>query len=377
MSVHLTQQAQALLGKSARVIVTARVDDVALLIGQMVKMGCVEVLDKPRPQHWTQRGVSWGWTAVLWLAYILTEGEHRKVSVEAYSKSLHTTLSHLSGQRIEPRDCSDDRWGHLLTHVSTPTYGHAIEQDLHACSLEVDDLSQDVIRWDATTVAGTHHGTDGGLVPCGHRTAEPTRPQLKVMMGSLDPFGRPLATAVWSGERADDGVDMPRMERSEARLNRSARLCVGDGQRSAWATRAHVAGCQPCYRSPWPLTGATAEAMAEGLSEGLAQDRDGELEPIVRVKHRGEPVLAAEGDEVESACCLDAGAATWNDRVLVGRSPVHAERQPAGLETRLAHAEHKLAALRPARGRGTRQLRAEATRVEAIDHGLKAPRVDG
>jgi hypothetical protein len=34
----------------------------------MIKMGLVEVLDHPLPQHWKQRGLSWGWTAVIWLA---------------------------------------------------------------------------------------------------------------------------------------------------------------------------------------------------------------------------------------------------------------------------------------------------------------------
>ena len=167
MRVHLTQQAQELLGQSDLVIITERVDDVALRIGQMVKMGVVEVLDKHIPQHWQQRGVSGGWTAVIWLASILTAGEHRKVSVEAYIQGLPNTLGPLSGQSIEPLDCSDDRWGHLLTHFSKPKYWHAIEQDLNACSMEVDDWSQDVIRCDATTVSGAHHVTDGRLGPCG------------------------------------------------------------------------------------------------------------------------------------------------------------------------------------------------------------------
>ena len=74
MRVQLTQQAQESLGQSDLVIITERVDDVALLIGQMVKMGLVEVLDRHLPRHWKQRRVSWGWTAVIWLAYILTEG---------------------------------------------------------------------------------------------------------------------------------------------------------------------------------------------------------------------------------------------------------------------------------------------------------------
>jgi transposase len=63
--------------------------------------------------------------------------------------------------------------------------------------------------------------------------------------------------------------------------------------------------------------------------------------------------------------------------VLVVRSPVPAERQAAGLETRLAHAEHKLTALTPARGRGKRQITDAAPLLEAIDHVLKAQRVAG
>src|SRR5207253_1147033 len=78
MRVQLTQQAQEILGQSDLVIITERVDDVALLIGQMFKMGFVEVLVRHIPRHWKQRGISWGWTAVIWLAYILTEGNHRK-----------------------------------------------------------------------------------------------------------------------------------------------------------------------------------------------------------------------------------------------------------------------------------------------------------
>src|SRR4029434_3535270 len=62
---------------------------------------------------------------------------------------------------------------------------------------------------------------------------------------------------------------------------------------------------------------------------------------------------------------------------LVVRSPVHAERQAAGLETRLAHAEQKLAALTPARGRGKRQITDEARRVDASDHVLKFQRLEG
>ena len=116
MRMQLSQQAAELLGKSELVIITERVDDVALLIGQMVKMGLPKVLDRHIPHHWKQRGLSWGWTAVIWLAHILTEGDHRKVSVATYSKRRKHTLSQRTAQAIEPLDCSDDRLAHLLKH---------------------------------------------------------------------------------------------------------------------------------------------------------------------------------------------------------------------------------------------------------------------
>src|SRR5437660_1622872 len=268
MKVPLAQQVQGLVGKSELVIITERVDDVALLIGQMIKMGLPEVLDRHIPRHWTQRGLSWGWTAVIWLAYILTEGDHRKVSVEAYLKGMHNTLSHLSGQAINPLDFSDDRLGHLLQHLSKPTYWHKIERDLNARSIEVYALPQGVIRCDATTISGAHEVTTGGLLQFGHSKDDPTRPQIKVMMG-------------------------------------------------------------------------------------------------------------AEGYELERTCGGQGGETAWTERVLVLRSPMHAQQQAAGLETRLSHAEDKLAALTPPRGRGKRQITDEATLMAAIDLVLTEQRVEG
>jgi transposase len=304
MRVQLAQQAKEMLGQSDLVMITERVDDVALLIGQMVKRGFVEVLDRHLPRHWKQRRLSWGWTAVIWLAYILTEGDHRKVTVAAYIKGMHNTLSCLSGQSIAPLDFSDDRLGHLLTHFSKAKYWHAIEQDLNACSIEVYALPQDVIRCDATTVSGDHAVTDGGLVQFGHSKDDPTRPQIKVMMGALDPLGMPLATDVLSGARTDDGLYLPIIKRIEAGLPPGGLLFVGDCKMSALATRAYMASRQHGYLAPLPLTGGTADAMAQWINEGIAKDRDGALTPIIRVDSSGKKVLVAEGYEVERPCDL-------------------------------------------------------------------------
>ena len=276
MRVQLSQQATEILGQSELVIITERVDDVALLIGQMVTMGLPEVLDRPIPRHWTQRGISWGWTAVMWLASILTEGDHRNVSVATYLQGMHHTLSHLTAQVIKPLDLSDDRLSHLLAHVSKPTSWHQIERDLNARSIEVYALSQDVIRCDATTVSGAHEVTAGGLGQFGQSKDDPTRPQITVMMGSLDPLGMPLSTEVLSGERADDGLDIPLIERMRTGLNKTGLLFVGDGKMSALDTRAYLARHQDWYVSPFPLTGATAEAMDAWITAGVTQGEAGE-----------------------------------------------------------------------------------------------------
>jgi len=314
---------------------------------------------------------------VIWLASILTEGDHRKVSVEAYIKGMHHSLRQLTGQRIEPLDFSDDRLGHLLTHLSKPTYWHGIEEDLNARSIAVYVLLQDVIRCDATTVSGAHDVTEGGLLQFGHSKDDPTRPQIKVMMGSLDPVGMPLATDVLSGERADDGLYIPIIKRIEAGLSQSGLLFVGDCKMSAWDTRAYLVGHQHVYLSPLPLTGATAAAMEAWITEGVAQGATGELERIFRTNDRGHEVLAAEGYEFERTCCAPEGEKEWAERVLVMRSPRHAAQQAAGLATRLSQAEQTLAALTPPRGRGKRQITDEVALVEAIDKVLKEHRVSG
>jgi transposase len=232
-------------------------------------------LDRHIPRHWTQRGLSWGWTAVIWLAYIVTEGDHRKVSVATYLKGMHHTLSHLTAQVIEPLDFSDDRLSHRLKHLSKAAYWHQIAHDLKARSLEVYPLPQDVLRCDATTVSGAHEVTEEGLVQFGHSKDDPTRPQIKVMIGSLDPLGMPLATDVVSGARADAGLYLPIIERIRTGLPTTGLLFVGDCKRSALDTRASLARHHDCYLSPWPLTGATAAAMEAWSTTGVRKGEAG------------------------------------------------------------------------------------------------------
>lgn len=265
-----------MLGQSDLVMSTERVDDVALLIGQRGTLGCPEVLERPRPCHWTQRGRSWGWTAVIWLASLVTAGDHRQGSRATSITGLHHTLSPRRAQRIEPRAGSEDRLSPLLTPLSQPAYGHAIARDLQARSMAMHDWAQHVLRCDATTGLGAHAVSAGGVGPFGQRNDAPPRPHSQVMRGALAPLGRPLVTDGWSGERADDGFDLPLIERMRRGLPKTGLRLVGDGKMSAVDPRAYLARPQAWDVSPWPLTGATAAAMDAWSTAGVTKREAGE-----------------------------------------------------------------------------------------------------
>jgi transposase len=97
----------------------------------------------------------------------------------------------------------------------------------------VHALPPEVIRCDATTVSGAHEVTAEGLLQFGHSKDDPTRPQIKVMLGALDPLGMPLATDVLSGERADDGLYLALMARIRTGMQTTGLLFVGDCKMSA------------------------------------------------------------------------------------------------------------------------------------------------
>ena len=379
MIIKVTGQAQKRLGKTELVVITERVDDVALLLGQMMKMGLPEILDTHLPRHWKQEGLSWGWTAVIWLAYILSEGDHRKVAMETYVVGMNQTLSQVTGQRIRVLDFSDDRLARMLKYLSQAKYWHPIEQALNERSVAVYDLPTEVIRCDATTVSASHKVVEGGLVQFGHSKDDPSRPQIKLMTASLDPLGLPLATNVLSGEQADDGLYIPLLDRVLKVLNPSGLLVVGDCKMSAFGNRAHLVRHRQYYLSPLPLTGTTAKQMPQWIRQGIAKAQRGELESIVKRTDKGQEVEVAQGYEIKRVCEVpDAnGSWQWPERVLVIRSLAHAEKQAGALDQRLASAEAKIVALTPARGRGKRQISEESQLLEAIGKVLKANRVEG
>ncbi len=326
------------------------------------------MLDRHLPRHWLQQGLSWGWTASIWLAHIVSQGDHRKLTVRDWVRQAHSTLEQVTGLDIRETDFTDDRLTIVLRHLSDATRWQAIEQELGQHLVRVYELEEQPIRVDATTVSGYRDGGEDSLWQFGHSKDDPTLRQIKAMMATLDPLGLPLALEVVSGEQADDRLYIPMIDRVLRCLGRTGLLFVGDSKMSALATRAHLVAHEQYYLTPLALVGETAQQMPHWIETGVAQGH-----ALTEVQSDDEQQVLAQGYEVSRACVCEG--LTWQERVLVVRSHAYAETQRRHLEERLDNAQAALLALTPPVGRGKRQITEEAELQRAAEAVLVKHRV--
>jgi transposase len=358
-------------------ITTERIDDVVLLLELMKQIDLPTLLDRHLPRHWLQQGLSWGWVTTIWLAHILSQGDHRKLTVRDWVRQAHSTLEHVTGLSIRDTDFTDDRLAIVLRLLSRADAWSALEQDLGQTLIRVYDLTKAPVRLDATTISGYHAGGPTSLFQFGESKDAPDLRQVKVMMGALDPLGLPLATDVVSGERADDGLYVPIIERIVTTLATVGLLFVGDCKMSAWATRVHLRARQQHYLAPLALVGETPRALRGWIQAALSGEQ-----PLTEIQapeaEDGDAALAV-GYELTRPCTavVEGQALMWTERVLVVHSAAYAQMQQRGLESRLARATTKLQALTPPRGRGKRQIQDEVTLTVAAEAILQAHKVQG
>src|SRR6059058_3848361 len=228
--------------KEELAITTERIDDFVVLLALMQQMDLPAILDRHLPRHWLQQGLSWGWTATIWLAHIVSQGDHRKLTVRDWVRQAHSTLEQVTGLDIRETDFTDDRLTIVLRHLSDAARWQAIEQELGEHLVRVYALEEQPIRVDATTVSGYREGGADSLWQFGYSKDDPTLRQIKAMMATLDPLGLPLALEVVSGEQADDPLYVPTIDRVLACLGRHGLLFVGDCKRMPLATLPHSEG---------------------------------------------------------------------------------------------------------------------------------------
>lgn len=343
---------------------TERIDDVPLLVHQQREMGLPEVLNEVIHRHGNWEGLSVGWLTATWLSYILSEADHRMSEVEPWAEKQMETLSALLPESVRVKDFTDDRLAEVLRWLSDDETWEAVETRLGQRLIRVYDLKHGPVRLDSTTVAVYHDPEGNTLFRYGHsKDHRPDLPQLKVMLGALDPMGMPVATLVVAGNEADDGLYVPAIGHARRVVGQGGRLYIGDSKMGALATRAFVQAGGDYYLMPLSQTGEVPDLLAELLQPVWNRQRS--LERIYAATGEESAPGGAEtekkllvlGYEVTRSQedVVDGQRIAWEERVLVVYSPSLAKQARRGLAQRLDRAERELQALTPPRGRGHRQ----------------------
>src|SRR3954447_2803809 len=231
-----------------------RVDDIPLLLGLMQQLHLPETLECSLGSHHLHEGISNGWLACVWMAFILSEGNHRKVSVQDWARSHQHTLEAILGQSLRPTEFSDDRLSIVLRRLHDTDWS-GLEADLWRATCQIYEVPISAIRLDSTTSYGYHGIDPDGLMQLGHsKDHRPDLAQLKLMLATLDPLPLPLLSTVLPGSAADDPLYCPAIAQVRRSVGRGGLLYVGDSKMAAQATRAYVQAGRDYYLLPLPET---------------------------------------------------------------------------------------------------------------------------
>lgn len=339
---------------------TERVDDIPLLVSQQQAMGLDEIINALVPRHGNREGLGLGELIVSWLAYILSESDHRLSYVEPWAAMQQQTLSHLLAQPVTPHDFTDDRLGDALSVLSDDIIWTSLESQLNQRLIRVYALPTDTVRVDTTTVSLYHDSETSVLAAHGHsKDHRPDLAQLKVLLVALDPLAMPVVTIALPGNRADDGLYLPAIAQARQSLDKTTpMLYVGDSKMEALATRAQIDHDGDYYLLPLSQKGGQRQLLSDLVAAVLSTDTP-DLVDIYPQDAVSEDIASRLGQGRESVrpqeTVVDGDVHQWSERLLLIHSPSLAASSIRGLQQRLQEAEMQLAALTPTPGRGKRQ----------------------
>ncbi len=352
-----------------------RVDDIPILLGLMDKLQLSGLLEQGLGSHHLHQGISNGLLTCGWLAFILSQANHCKVSVQDWAQSNQHTLETLLGQSLRPVEFSDDRLGIILRRFHDANW-EALEADLWRATFEVYEVPLDCVRLDSTTSCGYHTIEADGIMQLGHsKDHRPDLPQLKLMAAAAQPSGLLLATDIHPGNAADDPLYTPLIRRVRSQLGRHGLLYAGDCKMAALAIRADIASHQDYYLMPLPHRGTTQTAFPVWVNAVVNGSQ--QVEFLYGTDEKGKVSLFGAGYEFERPCedVVDGKLFKWVERVQVVRSFMRAHSQDEALEERLRRAAEEVRQLTPAIGPGRQQYRDESLLQAAVVEVLERFRV--
>lgn len=351
--------------------ISERIDDLPLLFEQMQTLEIVPIFDRNLKPHGNRKGLTFGWTSFIWLAHILSRGDHRMNHVRGAVQQAFHTIQACVAVPIADLDFTDDRLADVLEALSDDKAWDAIEIELNRRTMTVYELPTDLVRLDATTI--TVDTDPRGLMRIGHsKDHRPDAPQVKVMMASLDPLAMPLVTQIVAGHSADDPLYLPAVEQVRASLKQKGLLYVGDCKMASLPTRKGIAAGEDLYLCPLSAVAMPAEQLKSRFQ--LVLEGKQELLPILRPDQKGEMKRIAEGFAwIETQ---EQGGFCWQERRLLIRSVAYREAASHSLDNHLSQACQEIGKLGEV-GKGKRPPNTPEAFQTGIDKILSAHRVAG
>jgi hypothetical protein len=94
-----------------------RIDDLPLVLGLLMQMGIPQIYDREIRDHGLHTGLSGGWMMTIWLAFIISQGDHTKYKVEDWVARHQEVIAQVTGQVIDAKQFNDNRLSRLLTRL--------------------------------------------------------------------------------------------------------------------------------------------------------------------------------------------------------------------------------------------------------------------
>lgn len=348
------------------------VEDLPILLAKLERMRIRELVDRHFKTHGNWQGCSPGTLVVIWLTYILSEGDHRLSEVQEWVVARVNTLGLCLQTSIRAEDVSDDRLAIVLSQLGQDQDWQQFESNMTKGLLRIYDLKSSLVRLDSTSGSGYWQVTENGLFQFGHsKDHRPDLRQFKVMLATLDPLGLAVGIQVVSGEKADDPLYVPAIEQVRKNTGRSGLLYVGDSKMMSLETRLHLVADGDYYLGPFSKVQMPDEVLLKLLAPAIQGEQ-----ALEEVERNDEIIATGFETSVELTGQQGEKEIKWTERRLVVRSLQHAKSATKALETRLAQAEEELSSLNK-RGQGREHFQDTESLERAAQAVLERHKVSG
>ncbi|MGQ9892955.1 MAG: hypothetical protein ACUVSY_04085 [Roseiflexus sp.] len=337
-------------------------DDIPLLIAHMRRMGIPHILDRYISTRAYWGNLTSGWTAVVWLTYILSRSDHKASTIQQWVSSRSETLRWCIGREVTPVDVDIDRLHDLLIGLGRDNQWHVIEHDLNRHMLDTWEWAIEQIH--VRIYEGwMWHISPNGLFLVNHPHIWRARMSRQPMaLATVDPLNLPLVLHSLS-----EGSMLPAsfndfVERISQTLPPRRYRFTGDA-----LTAVELRGAIHQHNHQYLCLLPDSPSIPNTLPDGVLSVHRSPFLP----ESSDAPFSIPSGYSIEWSVPmrvdLNGVPVVWNERRIIMRSPNHARISEEALRVRLTRAQAALLALCE-RKRGKRRPRT----IEALRESARA-----